>query len=234
LELNHGICIIIDKDARRFEPMVRFYGPLELKKGSAKHTIDVPNYVGAVRVMVVATAGTATGSAEKTVPVKKPLMVLGTLPRVLGPGEKVQLPVTIFASGAALGDVSVSVATDKNFTMPKGNQQSVRFDKDGEKTIFFELNVAEVVTTGKVEISAKSRNETASYTINIPIRNPNPPATRVISEVVEGNGKVTLNYTLPGAVGTNRAVLEVSTLPQMDFSGSLEFLLSYPHGCIEH
>ncbi|MCL2074557.1 MAG: MG2 domain-containing protein [Marinilabiliaceae bacterium] len=229
-ELNAGDA---DKEGRRFEPMVRFLGPFDLKKGSNKHTIDVPNYVGSVRVMVVATAGTATGAAEQTVLVKQPLMVLGTLPRVLGPGEKVQLPVTIFASGAAVGEVNVTINTDKKFSMPEGNKKSVRFDKEGEKTIFFELNVAEVIGQGKVEIVAQSGKENASYTINIPIRNPNPPIMKVISEVVEGNGKVTLNYELPGAIGTNSAILEISTLPPMDFGRRLDFLLSYPHGCIE-
>ena len=229
-ELNPGDS---EKEGRRFEPMVRFLGPFDLKKGNNKHTIDIPNYIGAVRVMVVATAGSATGSAEKRVAVRKPLMVLGTLPRVLGPGEKVSLPVTIFATGAALGDVSISINPDKNFTLPEGGKQTVRFDSDGEKTIFFELNVAEVVGNGRVEIIAQSGKENASYTIDIPIRNPNPPVTKVVSAVVEGNGKVSLDYELPGAIGTNNTVLEISTIPPMDFGRRLEFLLSYPHGCLE-
>jgi len=45
--------------------------------------------------MVVAGQDGAYGSAEKAVPVKKPLMVLATLPRVMGPGESVKLPVTV-------------------------------------------------------------------------------------------------------------------------------------------
>jgi len=222
-----------DKEGRRFEPMVRFLGPFDMKKGGNKHTIDIPNYVGAVRVMVVATSGAATGSAEKTVAVRKPLMVLGTLPRVLGPGEKVALPVTIFASGKALGDVNITINPDKNFTIPQGNKQTVRFDSDGEKTVFFELNVADVVGNGRVEILAQSGKETASYTINIPIRNPNPPVTKVVTAVVEGNGKTSLEYELPGAIGTNSTVLEISTIPPMDFGRRLEYLLSYPHGCLE-
>ena len=36
---------------------------------------------------------------RKTVAVKKPLMILATLPRVLGPSEKIQLPVTVFCHG---------------------------------------------------------------------------------------------------------------------------------------
>ena len=48
-------------------------------------TLMMPNYIGSVRAMVVAGIDGAYGIAEKAVPVKKPLMVLATLPRVLGP-----------------------------------------------------------------------------------------------------------------------------------------------------
>ncbi|MFL5752689.1 MAG: alpha-2-macroglobulin family protein, partial [Bacteroidia bacterium] len=42
-------------NAQRFKPMVRFVGPFKLKKGeTASHKIDIPQYVGSVRVMVIA------------------------------------------------------------------------------------------------------------------------------------------------------------------------------------
>jgi len=76
--------------ANRFEPMVRYVGPFELKAGATgTHEIDVPNYIGSVRVMVVAGQDAKYGSVDKTVPVRSPLMVLGTLPRVLSPTEEV-------------------------------------------------------------------------------------------------------------------------------------------------
>ena len=78
--------------------MVRFLGPLELAPNAENtHMIDFPQYVGSVRVMVVAGAENAFGAAEQTAPVRKPLMVLATAPRVLSPEETVMLPVSVFA-----------------------------------------------------------------------------------------------------------------------------------------
>ena len=49
--------------ANRFEPVVMHLGPFELpRKGKARHTLTMPNYVGAVRVMVVAAGDKAYGS----------------------------------------------------------------------------------------------------------------------------------------------------------------------------
>ena len=71
----------------------------------------MPNYIGAVRTMVVAgdAKTEAYGSVDKSVEVKKPLMVLATLPRKLSPGEKVTLPVTVFAMEPNVKNVNISL-----------------------------------------------------------------------------------------------------------------------------
>ena len=51
-ELEPGVS---EPRANRFEPVVRHLGPFELAAGrKATHRLNLPNYVGAVRVMVVA------------------------------------------------------------------------------------------------------------------------------------------------------------------------------------
>ena len=77
-----------DEGKSRFPPVVKFLGPFSLKAGEKRaHEITLPQYVGAVRVMLVAGDGSAYGSAEKSVFVRQPLMILPTLPRVVGPDE---------------------------------------------------------------------------------------------------------------------------------------------------
>ncbi|TYA69393.1 hypothetical protein, partial [Seonamhaeicola marinus] len=36
-----------------------------------------------------------------------------------------------------------------------------------------------------------------------------------------------------GVNGTNSATVEFSTLPPMDFSRRMQYLIQYPHGCVE-
>ncbi|MFB6305588.1 MAG: alpha-2-macroglobulin family protein, partial [Flavobacteriales bacterium] len=80
--------------AKRFDPMVRFIGPFKLENGATNtHTIDIPNYMGSVRTMVVAGKNQAYGHTDRTTPVKKPLMLYATMPRVISPEEKAKLPV---------------------------------------------------------------------------------------------------------------------------------------------
>jgi uncharacterized protein YfaS (alpha-2-macroglobulin family) len=82
--LKEAMDAIEAQKAKRFKPMVIFMGPCHLKSGSTNsHKIDIPNYMGEVRVMVVARHDIAYGNAEKSVKVIKPLMVMPSLPRVL-------------------------------------------------------------------------------------------------------------------------------------------------------
>ena len=76
--------------------MVKFLGPFKLGSGEIKtHSVQIPNYVGSVRAMVVASDANneAYGNDEKTAFVRKPVMVLASLPRKITPQETVTFPV---------------------------------------------------------------------------------------------------------------------------------------------
>ena len=220
--------------ANRFKPMVKFIGPFSLKQGEKQsHVIGIPNYTGSVRTMVIAGNQFAYGAAEKTVPVKKPLMVLATLPRVLGPGEEVKLPVTVFALEENIKEVTVRLEANEFFNLQDNHEQQLTFSQKGDQQCTFGLIVKDVLGIGKVKVIAISGSETASYDIELDIRNPNPPITEFIDEVIEPGQTLNRAYTLPGMPGTNTAALEVSSIPPIDFGRRLKYLLAYPHGCIE-
>src|SRR5690606_3075615 len=94
--------------ANRFESVVRFLGPFTLPAGAKNtHEFTLPQYVGSVRAMVVAGQEKAYGFAEKAVPVKKPLMLLASAPRIVGPQETFQVPLTVFSMEKGIRDVTV-------------------------------------------------------------------------------------------------------------------------------
>ncbi|HRH70497.1 MAG TPA: MG2 domain-containing protein [Flavobacteriales bacterium] len=221
--------------ANRFKPVVRFVGPFDLPKGrKAKHNFTIGNYVGSVRVMVVASDGEkAYGNAEKAVPVRKPLMLLATLPRVLAPGEVVDLPVTVFAMDAKVKDVQVKIEPNA-FLVPEGPaQKSIRFNSTGDQVVFFKVRVKEGIGVAKVKVSAAGAGESASESIELQVRQPNLPATDATEAIVEAGKRWEATPTALGVAGTNSAYLEVSTIPPVDMGRRLQYLIDYPHGCLE-
>lgn len=225
-----------DDAANRFKPVVQHLGPFLLKKGqTAKHQITIPNYVGAVRTMVVAAnAEGAYGSVEKSTPVKKPLMVLATLPRVLSPTEQVKLPVTVFAMDKKVKNVTVSVEESTGLVrFTGGKQKTINFSNVGDQIVPFDIEVSEKVGIAKFKVTAQGGGETSTQEIEIDVRNPNPYVTNVVEAVLEANQSHTFTYEAVGMVGTNTGVLEVSNIPPIDLEKRLNYLLQYPYGCIE-
>ncbi|GGW25061.1 alpha-2-macroglobulin family protein [Arenibacter certesii] len=225
-----------NKKANRFEPMVVFMGPFSLKAGETKkHEINIPKYVGSVRTMVVAgnPEKVAYGMAEETTPVRKPLMVLASLPRKITPGETVILPVTVFAMENKVKEVSLKLKPNPSFTVLGNAVQTVSFDKPDEKMAYFQLQVSDYNGVGKVVVEASGNGEKASFEIEIDVVNPNPISTQTEELVLAPNESHTLELTTFGIEGSNTAQLEFSTLPAMNFNGRMEYLINYPHGCLE-
>jgi len=224
-----------NKKANRFKPVVKFFGPFSLKKGEEnKHAFVMPNYIGSVRTMVVAgDLKGAYGSTEKATAVKKPLMVLASLPRVLGPEENVKLPVTVFAMNSKIKDVSVKVQTNNLLQVNGSKVQQIHFDKEGEQMLYFDLAVARKVGIAKLKVEVSGGGEKATYDVEMNVRIANPELTHIVDGLVNHKESWSGTYSPLGIIGTNKVVLEVSTIPPINLEKRIDYLVRYPHGCIE-
>lgn len=224
------------KKANRFKPVVIFLGPFHLDAGKkATHTVKLPNYIGSVRAMVVASNPTqrAYGKVDKTVAVKKPLMVLGSLPRRVVTGEKITLPVTVFAMENNIKEVNVQVKTDNRLKLVDSSRQTLYFKNPDEKVAYFDLAVGAQTGVSKIAIEVGSGTHRASYDVELEVMNPNPESFMQKSIVLEGKQTVTIDWETFGIQNTNKAVVELSTFPGVNLNSRLNYLIQYPHGCSE-
>ncbi|MCF6307534.1 MAG: MG2 domain-containing protein [Flavobacteriaceae bacterium] len=225
-----------NRKADRFKPVVTYLGPFHLKFGEkAKHEILMPNYIGSVRTMVIAgnNLESAYGKTDKTTPVRKPLMVLASLPRKLSPGEKVTLPVTVFAMENKIKNATVSIKTGSSLKPINGTSKTITFSEIGEKIVNFEFEVLPSSEFQTIEVTVSGHGEKATYKVEIDVVNPNPISQKTTQYTLSENASKTINFETFGVAGTNGAMLEFSTLPPMNFGKRMEYLIQYPHGCVE-
>jgi len=222
------------KTANRFKPVVKYLGPFHLKRGQTqKQSFTLPSYIGSVRAMVVAAHDGSYGATEKTIAVKKPLMMLATMPRVLGPGETIKLPVTVFAMENNVKKVNITLQSNPYLEVVGSNAQSLNFAQPGEEMVYFDVRVKPNTGIGKVKLLASSGGEKADYEVELEIRNPNPPVTQV-TEMTLSPGQQWKTIANPiGVIASSTAVLEVSSVPSMNLQKRLNYLIEYPHGCVE-
>jgi len=222
------------KRGNRFPPMVRFIGPMLLAKGAvARHEIAVPQYVGSVRVMAVAGYKGAYGKTESTIPVRSPLMILGTLPRVLGPEETARLPVSVFALEPTVKDVTVSLEVSGAAAINGPASTIIHFKQPGDELAIFEIKAASGAGPALVKLHASGNGQNARQDIAFEIRLANRPMVDVVDTVIAGRKTWSGAYKLPGIAGTNSAILEVSSIPPLNLGKRLDYLVCYPHGCVE-
>ena len=228
--LNKGPKAIVN----RFKPVVRFDGPFLLKKGkTARHTYQMPNYNGRVKIMVVAGNGEAYGHADKSVMVRKPVMLLGTLPRVIGVGEEMVVPATVFATEDGVGAVNVSIACSSNMEVVGEATRSLSFERKGDQQASFRIRVKKNPGIGKVTITATGKGDKSVYETELEIRTVRRPQVKVSAATLEAGKSWKKTVAMPGATGTNQLTLEVSDIAPVNLSSRLSYLLGYPHGCLE-
>ena len=204
----------------RFNPVVLYCAPKTLKKGTDSIKLQLPMYVGSVRVMLVAGHDGAFGQAEKTVPVQNPLMVVTTLPRVMGSADKTSAAVNVFAMEDGVKEATVTVKADG--PLSGGGSQTVQFDGKGDRLVSFPLQA-----TGEgishVTVTATGGGHKASETVALEVRNANPEITSVERFVLEKGASRNISGN----------TLQLATFPAVDVRGLFLNMKNYPYNCSE-
>lgn len=229
----------------RFPPVVKYLGAFELGGGkTATHKIKLPAYMGRVRVMAVAVAQDADGgngawgSVEKSVAVRAPLMVLGSAPRAVAPGDEFVVPATLIATQDGIGNVTATIAADKNlFAVVGSATQSATLNKKGDKIVLFRLKVKDAVPAGTagghIEITASGGGKSSHYGMDVPVRVLALPVASGRSYTVAAGKTWESAVALQGMPGTQKLMLEVSSMQPVNAAQRMEYLSTYPYGCIE-
>ncbi|MFP4377754.1 MAG: alpha-2-macroglobulin family protein [Spirochaetales bacterium] len=221
-------------DDRRFEPVALFAGPMMTERdGSAEVTFTMPNYMGEVRVMVVHANGNRYGSAERSVTVSEDIVILPTLPRVLGPGEQIALPVNLFSTIAGDQPTRVTVETEGPITVEGEGQAQVALPGQGSAEVEFSLTTERAVGRGRVTVRAVAGGTSVETSTPIEIRASSPPIRQREETTVERGRAATLAVPAEAIRGSEELTLSVSSRPNLNLQHRLSYLISYPYGCIE-
>ncbi len=219
---------------RRFPSVSMFAGPLHTDAtGHARVQFTMPNYVGAVRTMVIGTRGKRFGHAEKTTAVKSDLMVLSTLPRVIGPGDQFKVPVTAFAMADSLGTVEVSIEVQGPLAIVGQARKRVDFAGVGERDLSFHLQADQAVGPATIVVKAAATKARASRQTHLEVRPASPPIYKSDERGVTPGESVSLTIPDQGMPGTNQARISIRRWPNFSFDNQLLRLVRYPYGCLE-
>lgn len=227
--INHNA-----KKDNRFNPAVKFLGPFTLKGSTENtHKVTLSMYVGSVRIMVVACSEGAFGSASETRSVRNPLMVLSSLPRVLGTNEEVSLPVNVFAMEDGIRNVKVSASASGPVEISGPEETVITFSEPGDRLAGFRLRTTGRNGNATITLTAEGNGHSAQEKINIRVRNPEPAVTSSSAKVIGKGEEAEFTFTPFKSDDTEWAELSLTSFPAIDFNGCFSFVSDYRHYCTE-
>ena len=103
----------------------------------------------------------------------------------------------------------------------------------GSEIIESVLVYVKKIGKAKVKVNVNGNGEAADQEIELEVRSPNPPITRTTGNEVTSVNAFNASYQPFGIEGTNLIQLQLSSLPEMRLGERLDYLIGYPHGCIE-
>ena len=223
--------ITLDK---RFKAFAVTYGPFELKaKGENTIEFDVPQCSGALRFMLVAKGeGKSFGATEKEMKVVDPITLYPAAPRVTAPGDEMTLKVQVLAPNMKGKNLNV-VVNNKNLTAIGDLPGSVKVDENGEAMVVMNVKVPEVLGNATMDVTVSDGSFEAQTVTEIPIRMPYAEKRKTYTLEIAPNATETLDFDLQGMNGTQEGNITVASLIPVDFYSRLNYLKTYPYGCLE-
>ena len=219
---------------KRVKPVALWSGVVNVgPDGIAQVSFDVPQFNGKLFVMAVGFNADKVGSASMEITVRDKIVIQESLPPFITGGDKIKTGVTVFNNTGKYDslEVSMSITGPARILSPK----SVRLDVPANGKGIAEFQFLADDKPGKVtfEIEATNGPETSRETVELANRPGKPLLTKHGSGFVKAGSP--LQFTLPNQwiEGTAEYELRLSSAPAIRLAGGIQYLLSYPYGCIE-
>jgi uncharacterized protein YfaS (alpha-2-macroglobulin family) len=204
--------------------------------GIANVTLDIPDFNGELRLMVVAASGTKLGHADRALTVRDPVVADLVLPRFLAPGDHALAALTInnidgqsgsyAAAVTATGPVALGASANITKDIAKGQRILVPVDMTANGIGVSDVSLTvtgpggfNVVHSWQIQSRAPqldiARDDIQPFAPNATWR----ADKALVADLIPGTQTVAL--TVSAAHGYN------------DVPGLLKWLDKYPYGCIE-
>jgi len=219
---------------RRVKPVALWSGIVRADpQGRAMVHLKVPQFQGNLRVMAVAFEGAKYGSASKNITVSDPIVLTPTFPRFVSGKDSFNIPVNVYNGTETEGEVTIELSVDGPVKIFSSKKQSVNVESKREKLVKFTCQAANEIGGLHFRLDASGLGSTTRHDVDIPLRPASPLVTEVGAGRIEDDGETSFRIDENWIKGTTELQISTSSFPLINFSHSLRFLLTYPHGCIE-
>lgn len=218
--------------ARRFKPLALKVYDAAVVNGKAVVHFDLPEFTGQLRFTAVAWTDSATGSASASSSVHGDVTVQADMPRVLAPGDKSFISLTLDNTVSSSADLAICIQCigPMSVTRVPGN-----FTIAGKTRKAFQIPVSADGGTGVATVRVSVTGDRTDFRdeMEIPVR----PATSRFTlgeSAVLNPGESKEFAPLPDVLDSSaEQTCNMLAFPACDIRAALAYLYTYPYGCLE-
>lgn len=201
-------------------------------KGEVRLPVDIPQFSGDLRVMVVAYKGRQFGAAEKHMKVADPIVISTGLPRFLSPRDEATMPVTL--SNTTNRPLTCSVQAQATALLQvSGGASTVTIPANREQRLIFTVRAGQAIGAANLRVTVRAGSETYTDETDISIRPPASLQHQTANGILPGGKQVALHFPGNFIPGTENGALVVGRSPLISLGRQLSDLVQYPYGCVE-
>lgn len=213
----------------RFKPVSYFLGILETDdNGKGNFEVEIGDYIGALKVTVIAVNEDAFGGKVQNTIVKDDIIAMPTLPRVLSPKDQIDIPLSLVIDPKVSSDVEIELVTNEivdvisqsRFVIPYGEQNPL---------IIFSAKVKDEIGKAKFTFNFTSQDYRGSKTIDVGVRLPS--AYQTDSKMLSFSDDQ-IKFTIPdsGYSSSNQVYLSFKQGFEFDADQLVKQSLRFPYG----
>ncbi|HBY99706.1 MAG TPA: hypothetical protein DEO84_00145, partial [candidate division Zixibacteria bacterium] len=201
--------------------------------GVAHVSFDVPQFNGKLLVMVTGFSGDKVGSAAKEVTVRDKIVIQEALPRFIAGGDTIITGVVVFNNTGQDNNFDVTMEIDGPARLISKKVVQLSIANNSKSVAQYTIKADD--KPGKVvfNIAASGGGEQALETVELPNRPGQPLLTKHGSGTVKSGTSAHVDMPTDWLEGTEEYDLKISSMPTVQLSGSIQYLLRYPYGCME-
>lgn len=215
-----------------------FSGPVQLNdKGEAEVPLQIPDFNGTLRLMVVAATDDAYGSTDKEVVVSAPIVAEIAMPRFIGPGDNSTFALDVTNMMQDEQNIQIKLSADKLLKIFEGERKLALAPKQ-RNILRFNVSPTEPFGLSRISLDLKTAGAKPvvihrEFALQIQPPVPREQDARRIRIEPGATHKLDANMVERFYRGSATLSVAMSNRPPLNVRSIVKGLLDYPYGCLE-
>jgi uncharacterized protein YfaS (alpha-2-macroglobulin family) len=221
-------------NGKRFRTVALWHTGLRSdSEGKVRVTLNVPRYLGELRLMAVAWRGPQFGKKEASLKVRKPVMLEVSAPRFAAWGDEFVVTASIFNQSGVAQSARLTMRASTGAEVVGEDTLTQEVAQGGDAVFLFRVRCQGNSDHTVLELSGRAGNEALREEIYLPLRPARPAEEKHGCGTLSLGTRDTLSIPHAWREQSGSIELKLSPRPNLQLARSLDYLLRYPYGCIE-